>query len=69
VKLTATNRRRALQRRRKLMPEPRRIAPQTDTFQESELIDESPVLIHPDQRRADIRQIDSAPVDTVIAPN
>jgi hypothetical protein len=40
MKLMGTNRRRALQRRRKLMPEPRRISP-TDSSQETEVLQET----------------------------
>lgn len=68
MKLNSTNRRRDLKRRRKLMPEPRRIAATSRASTDEEVISEAPSPIH-NQHRVDLNHVADSSSEQVIAEN
>lgn len=58
MKLNGSNRRRDLERRRKLMPEPRRVQTPQDGVQEPEVLQEIPAGIIRNRSRVNVERVE-----------
>jgi hypothetical protein len=67
MRLNETNRRRALKRRRKLMPDPRRISMNPEKSDEPEVVREMPSIRTPHPDRLDLDRVENPPEEPVTA--